>query len=131
MRYTLKKDERLCSKSQINRLFNNGSSDLVYPYRILTLEVDSAEEPHVQVLISVSKRNFKSAVKRNAIKRQVREAYRKSKHMILSVYEEKSDKRLLIAFIYTAKTIVESSYMEQKLILILQRLTDKDVKINS
>jgi hypothetical protein len=61
----------------------------------------------------------------------VREAYRKSKHMILSVYEEKSDKRLLIAFIYTAKTIVESSYMEQKLILILQRLTDKDVKINS
>lgn len=51
--------------------------------------------------------------------------------MILSVYEEKSDKRLLIAFIYTAKTIVESSYMEQKLILILQRLTDKDVKINS
>ncbi|MAZ93381.1 MAG: ribonuclease P protein component [Lentimicrobiaceae bacterium] len=130
MGYTFKKDEKLCSKTHIDSLFANGSSDLVYPFRILAMEIDSMEEPHVQVLISVSKRNFKSAVKRNAIKRRIREAYRRNKHMILSAYDNNSDKRLLIAFIYTAKTIVESSYMEQKLILILQRLTDKDVKIN-
>lgn len=88
--------------------------------------MDTAEELRsIQVLISVSKRNFKKAVERNKLKRLVREAYRKNKY-ILTGPSQKSKKSMLLGLMYTEKTILPYSEIERKIILILQRLNEQD-----
>ena len=48
----------------------------IFPIRVVYMPVEQGEAP-ASILISVSKRRFKRAVKRNRVKRQIREAYRK------------------------------------------------------
>ena len=48
----------------------------IFPIRVVYMPVEQGEVP-ASILISVSKRRFKRAVKRNRVKRQIREAYRK------------------------------------------------------
>ena len=64
------------------------------------MSVEPVEEDMAaaSILISVPKKRFKRAVKRNLVKRQVREAYRKNKHLLLDALASRN-KRLIIAFI--------------------------------
>lgn len=114
----------------MDKLFKHGKSFVVHPFRITSIEIDRSVEPAAQILISVPKRNFKTAVNRIKIKRQIREAYRKNKYVIWDHYNDKPNHQLLIAFIYIGKTIVTSTEIDQKLILILHRLIELDVKNN-
>lgn len=109
----------------IAKLFAEGKSFFSYPFKITFLNVSRSEAPPVQVLIAVSKRNFKSAVERNRIKRLVREAYRKNKHIVWDSFNDRPHDQLLISMVYTGKTIVPHSGMERKIILILHRLKGK------
>ena len=77
--YTFKKEERLCNKKLIDKLFHNGSSFLCYPYRVSWLAVAEVVEFPVQVLIAVPKKRYKRAIDRNLLKRRIREAYRLNK----------------------------------------------------
>ncbi len=86
--------------------------------------------PPAQVLISASKRNFKSAVKRNHIKRLVREAYRKNKHIVWDFLSDKPDSQLIFSIVYTGKTIASYSEVERKLILVLHSLIEKNEEFN-
>ena len=81
----------------------------------------------VQVLVSVSKRNFKNAVDRNRIKRLVREVYRKNKNILYET-RNRQGKLLLLGIIFTGKTIPEYAEVEQKIILILHRLNELNGK---
>lgn len=126
MRYTFRKYERLVSKTLIDKLFKEGKSFFSHPFKITFLENETDQGPPVQVLVSVSKRNFSSAVRRNMIKRLIREAYRKNKHIIWSSNIDNPQNQLVISFGYIAKTIEPYSEIERKLILILHRLIDKD-----
>ena len=45
----------------------------IFPIRVVYMPVEQGEAP-ASILISVSKRRFKRAVKRNRVKRQIREA---------------------------------------------------------
>ena len=81
----------------------------------------------VELLISVSKRNFKRAVDRNRIKRLIREAYRKNKEILYNGLCER-DKTLLLGLIYTPKTILKYKDIDRKIILILQRLIKGDAE---
>ena len=77
---TFPKKEHLSSLLLIGKLFAGGSKSLaVFPLRAVYMPVENAGLPAVSVLISVSKKRFKRAVKRNRVKRQIREAYRKNK----------------------------------------------------
>ena len=107
--YTFRKAERLSRKKWIQELFEKGSSFNLYPYRILCLPHPDPKAPGNQVMFSVSKRLFKRAVDRNAIKRRMREAYRLNKGPA-----ELSGK-LLIAYIYIAREILPSSTVRDKL----------------
>jgi ribonuclease P protein component len=81
--FTLAKEERVSSKRLIDELFtgNNSRSLVAFPIRLVYMQVEK-DNPQAQILVSVSKRYFKKAVKRNRVKRQIREAYRKNKHLL-------------------------------------------------
>ena len=127
MKQTLRKQERLHSKKYIQQLFFEGKSFFVYPFKVIYKEVPDKNEFPIQILTSVSKHKFKSAVKRNRVKRLIREAYRKNKSIIYGV-ENGRGGTLLIAFIYVADTIIDYGRLEKKIILILQRLKSRNEK---
>lgn len=74
------------------------------------------DPPAAQVLFSCSKRNFKKAVDRNAVKRRMREAYRLHKHLL------PGDTYFLIAYIYIAREIFPYPFFEEKLKASFKRL---------
>ena len=64
----------------------------IFPIRVVYMPVEQGEAP-ASILISVSKRRFKRAVKRNRVKRQIREAYRKNKYLLVDELQRR-EKRL-------------------------------------
>lgn len=126
-RYTLSKKERLNSKAIIERLFAGGSKSFpAFPLRVVYMEIESAEEdsPAASILISVPKKRFKRAVKRNLVKRQVREAYRKNKYLLLDA-PAFMNKRLVIAFIWLDNKIHPSAEVEEKMKKLLYHIVEK------
>lgn len=122
---TLRKSERLDKKKVIEKMFAGGSRSFsVFPLRVVyLLPVEELEAP-VSILVSVSKRRFKRAVKRNRVKRQIREAYRMNKHGLLAVLTEKKC-RLAVAFIYLSDQLVDSSVIEDRMKTALARIAEK------
>lgn len=116
-KYSLKKKERLSKETSIKSLFENGSSFHFYPFKVLYLPLPDAGSTTNQVLFSVSKRQFKRAVDRNTIKRRLREAYRLNK----SAFSQPD--KWLIAYIYTAKTILPSETFQQKILGTIQKIS--------
>lgn len=124
MANTLHKVERLDKKKIIEKMFAGGSRSFsVFPLRVVYLPVEELEAD-ASILISVSKRRFKRAVKRNRVKRQIREAYRVNKHELLNILVERKC-RLSIAFIYLSDQLVESSIIEDRMRIALVRITEK------
>lgn len=125
--YTLDKKERLNSKAIIERLFAGGSKSFPsYPLRVVYMpqESDEKDAPAASILISVPKKRFKRAVKRNLVKRQLREAYRKNKHLLLDALASKN-KRLVLAFIWLDNNIHSSAEVEEKVKKLLLHIAEK------
>jgi len=106
---SFRKNERLCSKKIIEKLFPEGKSIFVFPLKIIFIETQLPSKNPVQAAFTVGKRNFKRAVQRNLIKRRMREAYRLNKSKF---YDEIGEKQIAVFFIYTGKTILEYSQIE-------------------
>lgn len=77
--YSLSKSERLCSKKLIDELLTSKCSFVKYPFRVIFKESSQSNEFPTRIAISVSKKKFKRAVKRNRVKRLTREAFRLNK----------------------------------------------------
>lgn len=125
---TFKKEERLCSKTLIDRLFNGGGSRSMaaFPLRMVYMPVELMDkEPPVRVMISVPKRCFKRAVKRNRVKRQVREAYRHCKNVLWQKLQEKQGRGLLVAFIWLDDKLRTTDEVASRVENLLQRLAEK------
>ncbi len=134
------KEERLCSKTLIEMLFDNGSSFLLFPYRISyffytqpnhTSQIAANQLPKktvcpVQILISVSKKKFKHATDRNRLKRQTREAYRLNKKTFYEAILPKlqdQNQALLFAVQYIHNTHHDYALLDSKMQLILKKMT--------
>lgn len=124
--YKFLKEERLCSKKLLEKLFHNGSSFLVYPFRIVFLVEDVPGNFPAQVVIAVSKRKFKRAVDRNLIKRRVREAYRLNKQELVYSFLHQKNISLIFSIHYIGKDIAEYAFIEKKLKLALKKLSDSN-----
>ena len=122
--FTLHKEERLYSQKTIEDLFNSGESFLSYPLKVVFLKSGLSQPFPVQAAFTVSKRNFKRAVKRNILKRRMREAYRLNKP---DFYRELALKNLQIAvmFVYIGKDIAEYAVFEKAMISAFRKLLAK------
>lgn len=102
IRHTLPKKERLCGKTAISTLLAKGRHGKVPGLRYCFNPDSGAEEN--RIMVSVPKKMFKRAVKRNLLKRRIRESWRRQKHNLdgLNGYD--------ILFTYSLKEIL--SYEE-------------------
>lgn len=84
-------------------------------------------EPQTTMLVSVPKRMFKRAVKRNRVKRQVREAFRHNKHIVLDALlkNEKFDTAVDMAFIWLDDKLHDSGDVDDKVSGLLARISEK------
>lgn len=123
-RYTLSKEERLSWKRYIDLLFAKGQSFVAFPLRVVYLPVKEDSLAPVSILISVPKKKFKRAVKRNLIKRQIREVYRVRKYTLIDPLVEKNS-RMLVAFLYLDKEIRSFAEMEKAMTKALTTLVNK------
>ncbi len=124
--HTFSKAEKLCSKISIDLLFQSGESFVVYPYRIVYKELpeEIEQDSPAAMFVSVAKKRFKRAVKRNLLRRRTKEAYRLNKGELLSVLTQEN-KRLAIAILYLEREIKPYSYLDGKMKEMLKQLATK------
>ena len=112
---TLRKAERLNSRILIERLFSGGGKSFpAFPLRIVYMPIEGDNLPVASILISVPKKRFKRAVKRNRVKRQIREAYRKYRHILTDTLTT-SGKKAIIAFIWLDNDLHSSNEIDAKI----------------
>lgn len=105
---TLHKSERLYLRESIDELFKQGSSFMVFPYRITWLVKDDCDvrESRVAVMTVAPKKRFKHAVDRNHVKRLTREAYRIQKRALIEAVEGQG-KCLRVSFVYASNEQID------------------------
>lgn len=99
------KYERICKENDIARLFSKGEGVSVYPYRVIYLfRHDESHPVTVRLLVSVSKKRFHHAFKRNRVKRLMREAWRRNKGPLYEICQ-KDNISVDVALVYTATVL--------------------------
>lgn len=134
-RATWKKAEKLKSRKRIERVFREGKSFSVFPYKVIFLlspatgsaSATSSKPPPakpaapLQAGFGAGSRHFKKAVDRNRIKRLGREAYRLQKAPLLHQLAEKG-LSMAVFFIYTGKELPDFQTVTAKMGVALQKL---------
>lgn len=123
-RYFFKKEERITGDKRIEALFTCGKSFVAYPLRVVYLDKDIDRPFILEVLVSVPKRKIKSAVKRNRMKRLIRESFRMNKHILNDVLKE-DYKHLEIAFIYVKDELTDFITVEKGMRKALSEIRNK------
>jgi ribonuclease P protein component len=101
----LPKYERICKENDIQTLFKKGEGVTVYPFRVIfRFYRDRSLPVTCRVLVSVSKKRFHHAFKRNRVKRLMREAWRKNKAPLYEICQ-KDNISLDVALVYNATLI--------------------------
>lgn len=115
MSATFPKQQKLKSKKDIKTLFEEGKTVTKYPIKLLWLPLD---QQNTRAGFTVAKRNFKSAVTRNKIKRLMREAYRLQKQE----RHGKEEKTFTLLFIYIGKEVAGFKKIDSSLLATLKKL---------
>ena len=115
--HTLPKKERLSGRTDISRLLDKGrygiASCLKYCY------LTGTGLPYGRILVSVPKRHFKRAVKRNLLKRRIRESYRRQKALLGPGVD--------ILFVYTPKEVLPYDTIYADMTALLSSLSSARV----
>lgn len=124
--FTLKKDERIHSKKEIEQLFSEGESFIAFPLRVVYLLKKTDESYPVSMLVNISKKKFKQAVKRNRLKRLIRESYRLNKNELVQLLDF-SPYSMIISFLYVGQEIKNYQEVEKGMKKALGILKNKVV----
>ena len=111
------KMERLKGKKQIEHLFVSGRSVGAFPLRLVFLETEVTNK----VGVSVSKKNFKSAVNRNKIKRLLRIAV---ENHFLDLFNKLEPKYCMMV-LYVGKEIPKAEELDTQFKLMVSRFNKK------
>ena len=121
MKGSFPKKEKLKNKKLIDQLFVEGKSLTSYPIKLFYIKADLPFAVPIQTGVTVPKKNFKSAVKRNRIKRLLRESFRRNKGLVFN----NSKDTFAFLFLYLGKEMPHSSTVEENLIAVLQKFKKK------
>jgi ribonuclease P protein component len=121
IRETFSKKERLCSVKTISSLFEDGNVFYTSLFKVVWKISSEKKIFPAEAAFSVSKRGFKLAVTRNLIKRRMREAYRKNKHLLYSHLSQK-DIAISVFFILRTNKIPDYASTEKSIIDALNKL---------
>lgn len=124
MDYKLKKDEKLCSRTAVNLLFDEGKSLMAFPLRAAYRLRPRGEHP-VQFLISIPKKRIRRAVGRVTLRRRVREAYRLNRRELLLAPFEQAVCGVDIAFVYLDSNLAPYSIINEKMVSLLSRIAQE------
>jgi ribonuclease P protein component len=129
----IRKTERLCSQKAIGELFKSGKVLKQFPFKVVYTYCPYNQSP-AKIVISVPKKIHKRAVKRNFIRRRIKEAYRLNKHLLYDAIEQGIT--LNVMFIYVSPNISNYAEIEKKLIQTLSVLAgripkDRDLRPDS
>jgi ribonuclease P protein component len=116
----------MVSRKLIETLFGGGRSQsmVAFPLRVVyMIQERTANEPPVQLLVSVPKKHFKHAVDRNRVKRQVREAFRLHKQTLHDALPPTS--QLLLAFVWLSDSHSPSVTVERRVVGLMQRVAER------
>ncbi len=93
----LPKFERLCGENNISTLLKKGRFTRIGDFKLCYYQNPDAENS--RIMVSVPKKLFKRAVKRNLLKRRIRESYRLQKDILNNTGFD-------LLFIYQSKDIL-------------------------
>lgn len=119
------KYERICKESEIQSLFKKGAGFSCYPYRVVyTLYTSEGQPGTCRLLLSVSKKRFHHAFKRNRVKRLIRETWRKNKATLCELCK-KHTISMNVALVYHATVILSYQEMFDKTAKAVKELTHR------
>jgi ribonuclease P protein component len=120
--FTFSRRERIKQRKQIDRLFSEGRSFTLHPFKVFYTINENAADPPVQILIAIPKKDYKRSVDRNKLKRLIREAYRLNKHT-LSKHLIQIKTNIHVGFVYSGNSgMLSFIEIEEKLKSSLQKL---------
>lgn len=133
MNLKFKKAERIYKKDDFKKLFQEGEQFLIHPYKVVYYFKEESENKNpdfpLQFAVSIPKKRFKRAVDRNLLKRRTKEAFRLHRNT-LKHQLQKELQGLNILLVYCDTDILDYRLIEDKIILILQRLQGIHEKIS-
>ncbi len=120
--FGFKKWERITSPITIDTLFKGGSTEFEFPFKVFySFGMTTPLKGRIEMAIAVPKKRLKHAHERNYIKRLTREAFRLNKPSLLQTLEQ-CEKKLSVFFVYVGTADVKPAQLQQKIIVILNRL---------
>jgi len=127
MDFKLNKSEKLCSRTAVNLLFNEGQSLMAFPLRAAFRLRPQGENP-VQFLISIPKKRIRKAVVRVTLRRRVREAYRLNRRELLMPALEAAGQGVDIAFVYLDHSPAPYAVVQDKVNSLLKRIAQAAIE---
>lgn len=118
--HALPRNERLRSLGAVRRLFADGESGFIFPFRYVWFaEPDTVR--NVEVLFSVPKKFHKRANKRNLLRRKTKEAYRLQKQIL----EQGPALNIDLALVYSSKEVLSAKSIAHAVRRILETVAER------
>ena len=118
------KKQKLCNETAIKKMFSNGKSFVVEPIRLVWKVEENTDKEAIKSIIVVPKKKLNLASTRSIVRRRMKEAYRLNKIELEASLNSKNI-QLNIAVIYQEEEILPYKVIEEKIKLILSRLSEE------
>lgn len=114
--------EKLKNKKVFEQLFVEGNHITDFPIKLLYVNANFDDDINIKVGVVAPKKKFKSAVKRNRVKRLLREAYRHNKHMVFN----KIEGNFAFLFLYLGNTMPNFDEVDRSINKLLEAFLKKE-----